>query len=129
MISKPKKHKPSVSAGYLNTLWSQAIAKKYNYKCALCSYPGGEAHHIIKRRHVVLKWDLRNGIYLCVKHHKEAETAEGRQKVETFVGEDMDYLCEMDRYILQTWCIKEGITSDEFRLIQKEKLKRYLNDL
>ena len=32
--------------------------------------PGLNAHHIITRDNNNLRWDLRNGCLLCVKHHK-----------------------------------------------------------
>ena len=32
--------------------------------------PGLNAHHIITRDNNNLRWDFRNGVLLCVKHHK-----------------------------------------------------------
>jgi len=55
-------------------LWSKAVKIKYSYKCAYCKRSDKEArlnsHHIFSRRHKATKYDLDNGICLCVDHHK-----------------------------------------------------------
>ena len=51
----------------LDTLWAQIIAKK-EY-CEMCNKPGSNAHHVIGRINYILRWDLRNGCYLCISCH------------------------------------------------------------
>ena len=51
----------------LDKIWAQIIAhKKY---CEFCKKPGNNAHHIIGRINHILRWDLRNGCYLCIYCH------------------------------------------------------------
>ena len=50
-------------------LWRDIIKLRAKGKCELCNNPGIDAHHIIGRRNFTLRWDLRNGIYLCFNHH------------------------------------------------------------
>ena len=54
----------------LDELWRQAVLKKWNYRCAVCGKTENlQAAHIMSRRHKALRWDLRNGIALCIHHH------------------------------------------------------------
>ena len=50
-------------------LWSEIIRSK-GY-CEICGTTVNlNAHHIISRHNKVLRWDLQNGICLCVSCHK-----------------------------------------------------------
>ena len=53
----------------LDILWSQAVKAKDHYRCVLCKGPGHESHHLIKRGHKSLRWDIINGVTLCTAHH------------------------------------------------------------
>lgn len=51
--------------------WSILVRNRDNNKCVIC----GEnkylnAHHIIPRENVEFRFNINNGITLCVKHHK-----------------------------------------------------------
>lgn len=54
----------------LDAMWAQVIKHRAGYKCEYC---GGtkrpNAHHIYSRGVWSTRWDLDNGICLCVKHH------------------------------------------------------------
>ena len=53
----------------LDKLWSEIIRSK-GY-CEICGTTVNlNAHHIISRHNKVLRWDLQNGICLCVSCHK-----------------------------------------------------------
>lgn len=59
-----------ISDSYLFKLWRQAVLKLWGNRCAFCGNPiieDIECHHIVRRRHKVLRWDYRNGIPLCSK--------------------------------------------------------------
>ena len=129
MLRKPKKHKPAVSASHLDQLWRKAIRNKWDNKCALCGYPQGESHHVIKRRHVLLKWDLRNGMLLCARHHQEAETLQGKIKVLAKMDkQELEEITELEKYTLKDWLTAHRMTSDEFRVFARDRLKAYLAD-
>ena len=52
--------------------WSLSIRSKWGNKCAICgSTEGLQAHHLIakKGRGVIYRYNLRNGICLCTRHH------------------------------------------------------------
>lgn len=48
-------------------LWALIIAKKVY--CEICHKLGQNAHHVIGRINYQLRWDPRNGAYLCIGHH------------------------------------------------------------
>lgn len=52
-------------------LWSLIIRKKANFTCQMCGTKTDrlEAHHIFSRRHILLRWDTRNGVGLCYYCH------------------------------------------------------------
>jgi len=51
-------------------LWQLACAKKWGEKCAICGMPANTFHHFIpKSRSTLLKYDVENGVPLCLKHH------------------------------------------------------------
>lgn len=52
-------------------LWSDIIKIKATGRCEVCGTPYNlNSHHVIGRVNYNLRWDLRNGICLCVKNHK-----------------------------------------------------------
>ena len=55
---------------YLDNLWREAIHKRADYKCEYCGKKSTlNAHHIFSRSNYFLRWNLDNGIALCVAHH------------------------------------------------------------
>jgi len=57
----------------LDEAWSSAVKKRAGYKCEVCGI--GESghlnsHHIVGRRNRMVRWDIRDGVCLCVKHHR-----------------------------------------------------------
>lgn len=53
-----------------DALWSVAVRTDWNYRCAVCGRGKTDSHHLIPRQHEAYRYDLRNGIALCPKHHK-----------------------------------------------------------
>ena len=56
----------------LDSLWSQAVKVRDHYKCQYCRLTGTESHHLISRRHKIVRWRLENGICLCSSCHRQA---------------------------------------------------------
>ena len=51
-------------------LWSWTILDDWGGRCAVCgSTENLNAHHLLPRQHESTRYDLRNGIALCVTHH------------------------------------------------------------
>ena len=57
-------------AAQLDALWSHLVKHRSGNKCQRClSIVAVQAHHIIERRYTATRWDLRNGIALCLNCH------------------------------------------------------------
>ena len=56
-----------------DNLWSAKVKELAGNKCEVCGAEGRlNSHHVYGRRMRVLRWDVRNGVCLCVAHHYEA---------------------------------------------------------
>lgn len=66
---KSKLRKPSrrTLKNKCDKLWSEIILLKG--KCEVCGKTANNPHHIIGRKNLTLRWDLRNGCLLCFTHH------------------------------------------------------------
>lgn len=64
-----KKNDTIKSLSILN-IWAKAVKAKAGYKCEYCGSKNYlVSHHIFSIRHSNTKWDIDNGICLCVGHH------------------------------------------------------------
>ena len=51
--------------------WRQKVLYKWDHTCALCPETKRiNCHHIIPREIKMFRWDEKNAIALCPKHHK-----------------------------------------------------------
>jgi len=69
----PRKVSKSSLTKKLDSTWSELVKKRAGYKCEVCGI--GESghlnsHHIVGRRNRMVRWDVRDGVCLCVKHHR-----------------------------------------------------------
>jgi hypothetical protein len=115
------------SIGYLDSLWRQAIKVLYHGRCAYCKRPGNEAHHIIRRSRILLRWDIKNGIYLCQEHHSWVHTRAGDRWLAKYIPE-MDYLEAYEYKTLKEYLHDNGMTNAEFREDKVKELKRLIHD-
>lgn len=71
---RPEIKLKTIKEKYLLDLWAEAVKVKYDYKCAYCGKDNKQvklnSHHIFSRRNQSTRYDLENGICLCVGHHK-----------------------------------------------------------
>jgi len=65
-VRKPSRKTQKLKA---DRLWSEIIRKRNGGFCEVCSKLGGIPHHIVGRKNLVLRHDLRNGCNLCYQHH------------------------------------------------------------
>lgn len=50
--------------------WANSVKDRDNWTCVICgSKERINAHHIIVRENLELKFDINNGLSLCPKHH------------------------------------------------------------
>ena len=54
----------------LDDTWSLLVRFRARDKCEVCGSKSIQAHHIISRGNWRLRWEVRNGVALCEKHHK-----------------------------------------------------------
>ena len=83
----------------LDEAWSLAVKIRAGYKCEVCGKMDTlNSHHIVGRRNRMVRWDLRNGVCVCVKHHKfgiesfHEDPLWGREWLEENRWEDYAYL-------------------------------------
>ena len=72
--SKTKNSERRNAAGktdYLDNLWRYAIYSAADYACEFCGKKpiNLNAHHVFSRSNHQVRWDLDNGVCLCVAHH------------------------------------------------------------
>ncbi len=68
------KEKKQNSISYLtkcaDTLWSECVKINYNYACQYCGKTEWlNSHHLFTRSRKATRFDIDNGICLCVLHH------------------------------------------------------------
>ena len=68
MITKTKR-KPSKTTlkHKMDKIWSGIIREKQF--CEMCGRPANNPHHVVGRRILSIRWDLRNGCLLCTYCH------------------------------------------------------------
>ena len=70
----PKTKKPLTKSQLgkkLDEAWSLAVKIKAGYRCEVCGAKSTlNSHHIVGRRNRMTRWDVKNGVCLCVSHHK-----------------------------------------------------------
>ena len=90
-----------------DTLWSRIIRSKEH--CEMCGGLGKNAHHVIGRINYSLRWDLRNGVCLCVGCHFKAHNYPISFIDWFFLNRPVDYLYITDPKHTQTktWYISD----------------------
>ena len=53
-----------------DALWSLLVRADAGGQCEVCGAEHTQAHHLIPKQVRAYRWELRNGIALCRKHHK-----------------------------------------------------------
>lgn len=56
---------------FADQLWAIAVKVDWNHRCAVCGTQSAlNSHHLVPRQHEATRYELRNGICLCVPHHQ-----------------------------------------------------------
>jgi len=54
----------------LDDIWKDKVKERAGFKCEFCDKQTTlNSHHIFSRSNRSVRWDLNNGICLCVNHH------------------------------------------------------------
>ena len=111
--------------------WRKAVLKRWDNKCAYCGYTEElECHHIIyKSQSGVLKYDVRNGIVGCQKHHKPVyHTEPGRIWCIKQIGaEEYQYLSDMTMVNVKDFKAQHGLSTAGYFEFMNDRLKNYIN--
>ncbi len=69
-IKNWEKRKAGGKTNHLDNLWRFAIYKQGKNECEYCGKKESlNAHHIFSRSNFSVRWDIDNGVCLCVSHH------------------------------------------------------------
>ena len=109
----------------LDIMWSKLVKEKADYKCEVCGATSLlNSHHIIGRVNRSLRWDLQNGVCLCVKHHEFGIQSAHQDPqwfmewVETYRPEDYRHVKSL-KYAIHKWTTEE-------KLVQLEEFENYV---
>ncbi len=109
--SKISGRERNLKAKTLAQYWSLAV-KIRDKKCVYCGnkkIEELEAHHIIKRRHAITKYDLKNGITLCKPfkgcngHRRAHNEYEMKQWIINYIGKEKYDDLEKRSYQIKRW--------------------------
>jgi 5-methylcytosine-specific restriction endonuclease McrA len=109
-------------------LFFEACRKKYGDKCLICGRLYDKAHHFFpKGQYQHLRYDLDNGINLCMVHHSMIHQTGLRKEVENMIigkrGNDwFNNLRKKANNMLQSFKNKKWYEQNIIRL------KKYLNE-
>jgi hypothetical protein len=56
----------------LDRLVSIQVREANDHKCERCGLPANQVHHVLSRRYRRLRWDKRNLVSICPRHHMGA---------------------------------------------------------
>lgn len=92
---RPKESKTTAIKKRLNTLWSKITHEQYGHACSVCGLRYGlAAHHFFgKKAYPAVKWDIDNGVLLCVgchimKVHRKGQTEIARDALIGRIGQE-----------------------------------------
>ena len=70
----PKKRSKKAENRELDEMWKEKVKQRDEYFCCVCNKKvegkNCHAHHILPKGISRTRWDAKNGITLCYRHHK-----------------------------------------------------------
>jgi 5-methylcytosine-specific restriction endonuclease McrA len=67
--SQTQKGVKPISTAKLDKLWRDKVYAQGKHKCEYCGKVQVNAHHIFSRSNYAVRWDVDNGVCVCVSHH------------------------------------------------------------
>jgi len=109
----------------LDTLWSKAARKYYKGKCEICGIKRElNAHHIIGRSNMAVRWDIENCSLVCSTHHIISSKLSAHKTI-------LDFIEAITKRRGEEWYTRltdKAISIDKVnRGVVKRKLKSILN--
>ncbi len=119
----------------LDNTWSLLVRFRAGDKCEVCGSKSVQAHHIIGRNNWRLRWEIKDGIALCEKHHKFDRYRSAHlnplwfnEWLEENHKEDVKWLRER-QYITYSWKRFEKLDLlEELKLLYESKDKGKISD-
>ncbi len=115
---------------YILKLWRQAVLKNNKSQCFLCGNMNVdelECHHIVKRRHKILRYDLWNGIPVCrMTCHNLIDSLKGRRKLRETYPERLDYLEKYENMTFKEYIYLNEVSEVEFISEKMKDLKEII---
>ena len=114
---------------YLLSLWSKAVLATKGNVCynPECGDPAHSVHHIIRVRHKLTRYDVRNGLPLCAECHKQAQRSIGWD-IDMIPQGDKEWLREAANINIKDYLVKLGMTTAEFEKIAAETLWKIIRE-
>ena len=126
------KKKKSVSDKYLLKLLREASLIKHGHRCFICgnmNIKELDIHHIIKRKHKILRYDWRNTVPVCrFGCHSKIDSIMGIRLLEELRPLDMIHLREYENMTFKDYCRNYEITENEFLSMMKNQLKSIIQN-
>lgn len=117
------------SDSVLMGLWRTAVRNRWHNQCAFHGYECSgelECHHLVRRSRPHLRYDPRNGVLLCQRHHAQAPTGAMRRQIEAAMGHDqVDEVYRLERMLFPDFLRERGQTRREYLLSMKAELQRW----
>lgn len=114
----------------LEKLFSKTVKARAGWRCEVCGSTGNlEAHHLIKRRIRLTRFDPANGICLCHACHRDAEKPWVQRLINTRLSEArLAYLHRRGGILYKDFLAAEGLTDAQWRLQEKQRLEKWLRE-
>tara|TARA_R110000796_G_scaffold51740_2_gene122114 strand:- start:3926 stop:4312 length:387 start_codon:yes stop_codon:yes gene_type:complete len=116
----------------LDVAWSRLVKLKAGLKCEIenCTHkPTLNSHHIFSRRSASTRWDLDNGLCLCVGHHTMSSkfSAHGNPIAFTYWLEEYKSSDWIDELSFKAHSTKKWHKHEKAELLQelKNQIKNY----
>ena len=118
-----------LSDATLLRLWRKAVWRRWSDTCAFCgSAEKLECHHIVPRKHRLLRFDARNGILACRGCHKHAATLRGKRALwELLSGDEYEYLSLLETHGYAPWLKLRRMTDVVWRGLERRGLEEAID--
>lgn len=95
-------------------------------RCHFCGKPTEQIHHIKRRNHLLIRYDIRNLLPLCGDCHRLIH--DKSLNIEFFIPTARWlYLEKMEKIQFQDYLLGHGLTRDEFFKQKEKELKEIIN--
>ena len=118
-------------------LWSEAVRGKNMFKCEYCGIERGtinengkpvkiDAHHLMNRdiTDCPLKFDIRNGIGLCPKHHKFSSDESFHMNPVVTMNWILEHRPDSFKFVLENYKVRVDLHNREILAEIEERLEK-----